>query len=116
MATITRTYLIDDLDETEEDVENVLLALDGTNYEIDLSAANAGMLREKLARFIAAASAVKVSKSAPAKRSPSSTAAPVLSNRDQVQAIREWAKAAGYEVSGRGRIAKAIQDAFDAAH
>ena len=40
MATLTRTYLVDDLDESEEDVENVLLALDGTNYEIDLSAAN----------------------------------------------------------------------------
>jgi hypothetical protein len=38
------------------------------------------------------------------------------SNRDQVQAIREWAKSAGYEVSSRGRISKAIQEAFDAAH
>ena len=46
MATFTRTYLIDDLDESEEGVENVLFALDGTNYEIDLSAANAGKLRE----------------------------------------------------------------------
>ena len=116
MATVTRTYPVDDLDESEEDVENVLLALDGTNYEIDLSAANAGRLREKLARFIDAASAVKVSKSAPAKRGPKGKAAPVPSNRDQVQAIREWAKAAGYEVSGRGRISGAIQEAFDAAH
>jgi Lsr2 len=114
MATVTRTYLVDDLDESEEDVENVLFALDGTNYEIDLSAANAGRLREKLARFIDAASAVKVSKSAPAKRGTKGKAVP--SNRDQVQAIREWAKAAGYEVSGRGRISRAIQGAFDAAH
>jgi hypothetical protein len=43
-------------------------------------------------------------------------AAPVPSNRDQVQAIREWAKSAGYEVSTRGRISRAIQEAFDAAH
>ena len=116
MATITRTYLIDDLDESEEDVENVLLALDGTNYEIDLSAANAGMLREKLARFIEAASAVKVSKSAPANAGRKGKAASVPSNREQVQAIREWAKAAGYEVSGRGRISRAIQEVFDATH
>lgn len=116
MATVTRTYLVDDLDETEEDVRNVLLALDGTNFEIDLSAANAGGLREKLARFIDAASAVEVSKSAPARRGPGGTAAPVPSNRDQVQAIREWAKAAGYEVSSRGRISRTIQEAFDAAH
>jgi Lsr2 len=116
MATVTRTYLVDDLDETEEDVENVLLALDGTNYEIDLSASNAGRLREKLARFIDAASTVKVSKPAPAKRGLRGKAAPVPSNREQVQAIREWAKSAGYEVSGRGRISRAIQEAFDAAH
>ena len=56
MATVTRTYLVDDLDGSEDDVENVLLALDGTNYEIDLSAANARRLREKLERFVAAAS------------------------------------------------------------
>ncbi|HZY00150.1 MAG TPA: Lsr2 family protein [Dermatophilaceae bacterium] len=122
MVTVTRTYLVDDLDGSEEDVENVLLALDGTNYEIDLSASNAGRLREKLERFVAAASPVKAAKSVPARRGPrgkaatSAKTAPVPSNRDQVQAIREWAKSAGYEVSARGRISKAIQEAFDAAH
>ncbi|HZX99109.1 MAG TPA: Lsr2 family protein [Dermatophilaceae bacterium] len=116
MATITRTYLIDDLDESEEDVENVLLGLDGTNYEIDLSAANAGRLREKLARFIDAASAVKVSKSVPAKAGRRGNAGPISADRDQVQAVRAWARAAGYEVSSRGRVSKAIQEAFDAAH
>ena len=120
MATVTRTYLVDDLDGSEDDVENVLLALDGTNYEIDLSASNAGRLREKLDRFVAAASPVKAAKSAPAAgRGPKGKAAktaPVPSNRDQVQAIREWAKAAGYEVSSRGRISKVIQEAFAAAH
>src|SRR6478736_1895567 len=123
MVTVTRTYLVDDLDGSQEDVENVLLALDGTNYEIDLSASNATKLRDKLERFVAAASPVKTAaKSASARRGPrgkaatSAKAAPVPSNRDQVQAIREWAKSAGYEVSSRGRISKAIQDAFDAAH
>jgi hypothetical protein len=38
------------------------------------------------------------------------------SYREQIQAIRAWAKSAGYEVSSRGRISKTIQDAFDAAH
>lgn len=117
MATVTRTYLVDDLDGSEEDVENVLLALDGTNYEIDLSSANADKLRTKLARFVDAATPVK-GKSAPVakKAVKTRTAAPVPANRDQVQAIREWAKSAGYEVSSRGRISKAIQEAFDAAH
>jgi hypothetical protein len=73
-------------------------------------------LREKLDRFVAAASPVKATKSAPAKRGPKGKATTAPSNRDQVQAIREWAKSAGYEVSSRGRISKAIQEAFDAAH
>ena len=117
MATVTRTYLVDDLDGSEEGVENVQLALDGTKYEIDLSAANAGRLREKVERFVNAASPVKAAaKSTPVKRAARAKAAPVPSNRDQIQAIREWAKSAGYEVSSRGRIARSIQDAFNAAH
>jgi hypothetical protein len=123
MATVTRTYLVDDLDGSQEDVETVRLALDGTNYEIDLSASNAGRLREKLGRFVSAASPAKTAaKSVPARRGPrgksatSANTASVPSNRDQVRAIREWAKSAGHEVSSRGRISKVIQDAFDAAH
>jgi hypothetical protein len=120
MATVTRTYLVDDLDGSVEDVENVLHALDGTNYEIDLSASNAGILREKLERFVNAASAVKAAMPAPSKRSTrgakGKAAAPAPTSRDQVQAIRDWAKSAGLEVSSRGRISKAVQEAFDAAH
>ena len=117
MATVTRTYLVDDLDGSEEDVNSVLLALDGTNFEIDLSASNAGRLREMLERFVNAASAVKAAKPAPAKRSTNGkAAAPARTSRDQVQAIRDWAKSAGLEVSSRGRISKAVQEAFDAAH
>jgi len=120
MATVTRTYLVDDLDGSQDDVENVQLALDGTSYEIDLSAANAGRLREKLERFVNAASPVTTAKPAPAKRSPKGAkekvAVPARTNREQVQAIRDWAKSAGHEVSSRGRISKAIQEAFDAAH
>jgi hypothetical protein len=112
MATIARTYQVDDLDGSQEDVETVRLALDGTNYEIDLSASNAGRLREKLGRFVEAASPAKAAQSAPAK--PRRRGRDGI-HRDQIQAIREWAKSAGYEVSSRGRISRTIQDAFDAA-
>jgi hypothetical protein len=39
-------------------------------------------------------------------------AAPSRANRDQNQAIREWATKNGYEVSERGRIPAAIVEAF----
>ena len=52
MATVTRTFFVDDLDGSTEDVQNVRISLDGTNFEIDLSAANATRLREKLATYV----------------------------------------------------------------
>ena len=112
MATITRTYQVDDLDGSEDDVSTVQLALDGTSYEIDLSAVNADRLREKLERFIAVGKQAAPQKSRPAKR----RAKPAVASRDQTQAIRDWAQQNGYAVSGRGRISRAVQEAFDAAH
>jgi hypothetical protein len=41
-------------------------------------------------------------------------AKPVRANRDQNQAIREWATKNGYEVSERGRIPGSIVEAFHA--
>jgi hypothetical protein len=112
MATITRTMLIDDIDGSEA-VETLQFNADGTKYEIDLSAANADRLRAQLARFVAAATPIKPPKTSPGKRSAKS---PARSNKAELQAIREWAQKAGYQVSNRGRIAKTIQDAYNAAN
>ena len=111
---MTRTFKTDDLDGTDDDVSTIQFALDGTTFEIDLSVANEARLREKLARFVDAASPVKQPKAAPVKRAGKSVS--VVSTKEQTQAIRDWAKSAGLVVSSRGRIAKNVQDAFDAAH
>ena len=77
-------------------------------YFIEVTAANADKLRSKLARFVDAATPVKGRSAPAAKRAvKAKAAAPAPANRDQVQAIREWAKSAGFEVSSRGRISKA---------
>lgn len=52
MTTVTRTFMVDDIDGSQDDVGTVQIALDHVSYEIDLSAANAERLREKLARFV----------------------------------------------------------------
>lgn len=114
MAHITRTYQVDDLDGSEDDVDTVLFNLDGTNFEIDLSAANAARLRDNLAKFVDAATPVRSPRSGRSPRRTKVAAPPP--NRDQAQAIRDWARSSGFDVSARGRISKAIQDAFDAAH
>lgn len=92
MATITNITLVDDLDKSPAD-ETVSFGLDGKNYEIDLSAANASDLRAYLDEFIKAGRKVgRGGKSAPRSR-----------NTDAQQA-REWLRDNGYEVSDRGRV------------
>ena len=59
---------------------------------------------------------VEAPKSASARRGSRGKAAQQPADRDQVQAIREWARSAGYQVSARGRIPRTIHEAFDAAH
>jgi nucleoid-associated protein Lsr2 len=115
MALVTRTYMTDDLDGSEGDVSTVRIALDKIDYEIDLSAANEARLRDKLARFVDAATELKT-KPTTSRRGPKSAAVSTTRpDKEQTQAIREWAKANGYQVSDRGRISAAIQEAFAAA-
>lgn len=112
MATVTRTYLIDDLDGTEDEVETVRFALDGAQYEIDLNPENAARLRERMERFIEAGQRLKERKRSIRKQFITTGTI----SKEQTQAIRHWAKENGYEVSERGRIAASIRDAFEAAH
>lgn len=117
MATITRKYMTDDIDGSEDDVSTVLLSLDKKDYEIDLSAANEARLREKLERFVAAATPIKTQAAARrGRKAPTAATASTRPDKAQTQAIRSWAAQNGFEVSSRGRISAAIQQAFDAAH
>ena len=95
MATVIRTFFVDDLDGSTEDVENVRLSRDGTDFEIDLSAANAARLREKLAKVVEHGTRVTPQKQRQTRR----IVKPAVSGRDQVQAVRDWARQNGYEVS-----------------
>lgn len=113
MATVTKTFLVDDIDGSTDDVENVQISLDGANFAIDLSAANAVRLREKLAKYVESATRVTPRRTGRSKRAAKPA---VTSGRDQVQAVRDWARQNGYEVSSRGRIPGSVQQAFDAAH
>ena len=112
MSTVTKSYLVDDLDGTDG-AETVRFNAEGVDYEIDLSESNATRLREKLARFVEAAHPVKA-KTAPVKRTRGK-AAKVATSKQETQDIRNWAKEAGLEVSARGRISQAVKDAYEAA-
>ena len=110
MAQKVTVSLVDDLDGggAEETVE---FAIDGKSYEIDLSGKNADKLRAALASYVEAARK-------PGGRSRVNTAgsgAPRRASvdREQNQAIREWARKKGMKVNDRGRIPAEVIDAFN---
>ena len=110
MAKQIVTLLTDDLDGGEAD-RTVEFALDGVNHAIDLSEKNAGKLRKALDPYLSVASRVGRTP-ANGRLGSRNGAAPTRSNRDQNQAIREWAGKNGYEVSERGRIPASVVEAF----
>ncbi|WP_280462756.1 histone-like nucleoid-structuring protein Lsr2 [Nocardia carnea] len=106
MARKVIVELVDDYDGTSPAEETVTLALDGVTYEIDLSARNAGKLRDIVGGWAAHARRTggRVTKS----KRPSQAA----TDTRQTQAIREWARANGMEVSNRGRISAEVLEAY----
>jgi hypothetical protein len=105
--------LLDDIDGSQAD-ETVPFAIDGTSYEIDLSAKHAKELRSVLDRFVG--SARKVGRGVPAVAGARAgrAAAPARSDRAQNKAIREWAKRKKIELSDRGRIPRSIVEQYEA--
>ena len=104
--------LVDDLDGGDAD-ETVKFALDGIQYEIDLSKKNAAKLRDVIAPYVASGSKVGrggVVVGGRAARGRGGAAA----DREQNKAIRAWAKREGKEISDRGRIPQEIVDEYHA--
>lgn len=110
MAQIKEVRLVDDISGDEAD-ETIEFGLDGKNYEIDLTTDNAKKLRDVLADYVGAARRA----AGPARRrGGSSNGAPRRPSvdREQNQAIREWARKRGMKVSDRGRIPAEVLEAY----
>ena len=116
MATKTMIVFEDDYDGGKAD-ETVRFGLDGASYEIDLSDDNASRLRDSLATFVAAARRTGTRRARSQRSSTSEApAAPARPSREATAAIRTWARENGHEVSERGRIPKAVVEAYQSAH
>jgi hypothetical protein len=132
MATITEIILTDDLDGSLAE-RTVRFALDGQDYETELSAENLDQLEESLGKYIAAARVVpdrrprgkiKRGRKTPGRAvtpPPSGRAAETVLARPDVSAdrdaIRRWAQAERPDlgVKDRGRIPAPAIAAFNAA-
>ncbi|WP_028923175.1 histone-like nucleoid-structuring protein Lsr2 [Pseudonocardia acaciae] len=112
MAQKVTVSLVDDLDGGTAE-ETVGFGLDGKNYEIDLSSANANKLRDALNEFVAAARrAGSGRRGRRASGAAASGASRGAGDREQSQAIREWARKQGMNVSDRGRIPADVLEAY----
>jgi hypothetical protein len=106
MAQRVQIILEDDYDGGTAD-ETVSFALDGTEYEIDLSAKNAAGLREAISPWLGHARKT-------GGRRKRGTAKPATTS--STSDIRAWALAHGHEVSSRGRVSAEVREAYEKAH
>jgi Lsr2 len=105
--------LEDDLDGGKAD-ETVKYALDGVQYEIDLTAKNAARLRESFSDFIAHGRRVGRGGVVVGGRAAARARGSAAADREQNKAIRAWAKRKGRNISDRGRIPQEIVDEYNA--
>ena len=108
MASKTIVEVIDDLDGSKAE-ETVRFAIDGTEYEIDLSGAHSKKLRDALQPYVKAGR--KVGGKRGGRRSGATT-----TDGKQSKVVRDWAKQHGMQVSDRGRVSAEVQKAYSEAH
>ena len=113
MAQQTTIRFIDDLDGSDA-AGTFDFAIDGRQYQIDLSDENAAKLRDALAPYVGAARKAGGRARGRAVRQTAVADKPARSNREQTAAIRDWARANGHQVNDRGRISKSVMDAYQA--
>ncbi|WP_280360848.1 histone-like nucleoid-structuring protein Lsr2 [Nocardia wallacei] len=132
---ITKTVVTDDFDGNEIQDGHALevkISIAGTEYRLDLRPENVDKFRAHIRKWLEAAQPGGASspeqpaerRATPARR----TGRPTTKRgsrrkgpsprrpREEIQAVREWALAHGFEVSPRGRISNEVHDAFKAAH
>ena len=107
MAQRVQIILEDDFDGGKAD-ETVTFALDGAEYEIDLSAKNAaGSARRNCTLGCTRPQD---------RRTAQAGCGQGQSARSSTSDIRAWALANGHEVSSRGRVSAEVREAYEKAH
>jgi hypothetical protein len=97
--------LIDDFDGTKA-VETVKFALDGKEYQIDLSKSNANELRKTLSPYVERARGARRPASQ-GRRASGGTGTRRPEGYDRAE-VRAWARANRVKVSPRGRISNDV--------
>lgn len=99
---------VDDLDGSPA-VETVKFALDGQEYEIDLSAGHAGELRAELGPYVSRARR----KPLPPRRGNGNGKRKRKPSRPDLPEIRDYARARGHDIKERGQVPRRIVEEYD---
>jgi hypothetical protein len=120
MARTVRITLVDDLNGTEiveGEGRTVTFALNGTEYEMDLTNKNAEALEKALGKYVEKAR--KVGKVSAARRGSQAGRGNLSvvrdANKPDPKVVRAWATENGIEVPARGRIPNDVVEKFQAA-
>ncbi len=113
MGTRVQHIVFDDLDHSTDNVATYRFALEGVEYDIDLSEQHLGDLRAALAPFIAAGRR--------RPRAASRTAARTGDSKDLTRRVRAWWMANAEHLplapySSHGRVPDAVRTAYDNHH
>jgi hypothetical protein len=108
MARTTITQITDDIDGSK-DAEEVAFSFMGTDYTIDLAKKNRAAFEKAMKPYIDAGTRLSRRARPGSSSKKSSTKA---SNGADVKAVRAWAVDHGYEISARGRVPKAVVEAY----
>jgi hypothetical protein len=103
MARRVEITLQDDLDGTGAD-ETVTFSLDGVDYEIDLSSANASKLRSVFEPY------AEKGRRTGSRRNGIATFVTTLPPANST--LRAWGQARGYRIPDRGRIPAEVRQAY----
>ena len=111
MAQRVNVVLVDDIDGNDAE-ETVGFALDGVDYEIDLSEKHASELRNALSLYIGHAR-----RTGGRRKSGRRSSAPTAADGGASAAdIRSWARENGWDVPERGRVSAEVREAYAAAN
>jgi hypothetical protein len=108
MARTTITQITDDIDGSK-DAEEVAFSFMGTDYTIDLAKKNRAAFEKAMKPYVDAGT--RVSRRSRAGSSPKKSSTRSSTGAD-VKAVRAWAAANGYEISTRGRVPRAVVEAY----
>lgn len=114
MAKTTIVQVRDDIDGSANASE-VRFAFEGTEFTIDLSSKNRKALEKALRPYIEAGTKVSGRRSGATRSGRAKRSGDSGSSATELSAVRAWAKENGHQVSDRGRLPKAVLDAYTAA-